>query len=83
MATQSRRDGSAFGSGDHPLPETLADAERLAASIERAVLRETDLQLPVTRNSAHGAADSALQRFAVGAPLVCGAEIVSTAGHVS
>ena len=27
--------------GDHPLPETLADAEKLAASIERAVWRET------------------------------------------
>ena len=26
---------------DHPLPETLAEAERLAASIERAVSRET------------------------------------------
>ena len=26
---------------DHPLPETLAEAERLAASIERAVQRET------------------------------------------
>jgi osmotically-inducible protein OsmY len=26
---------------DHPLPETLAEAERLAASIERAVCRET------------------------------------------
>lgn len=26
---------------DHPLPETLAEAERLAASIERAVWRET------------------------------------------
>ena len=25
----------------HPLPETLAEAERLAASIERAVWRET------------------------------------------
>lgn len=25
----------------HPLPETLAEAERLAASIERAVSRET------------------------------------------
>jgi osmotically-inducible protein OsmY len=25
----------------HPLPETLAEAERLAASIERAVFRET------------------------------------------
>lgn len=25
----------------HPLPETLAEAERLAASIERAVTRET------------------------------------------
>ena len=27
--------------GEHPLPETLAEAERLAASIERAVWRET------------------------------------------
>lgn len=27
--------------GDHPLPETLAEAEKLAASIERAVSRET------------------------------------------
>jgi osmotically-inducible protein OsmY len=27
---------------DHPLPETLAEAERLAASIERAVWRETE-----------------------------------------
>jgi hypothetical protein len=27
--------------GEHPLPATLAEAERLAASIERAVLRET------------------------------------------
>lgn len=27
--------------GDHPLPETLAEAEKLAASIERAVWRET------------------------------------------
>ena len=26
---------------DHPLPETLAEAERLAALIERAVRRET------------------------------------------
>lgn len=26
---------------DHPLPETLAEAEQLAASIERAVWRET------------------------------------------
>ena len=26
---------------DHPLPETLAEAEKLAASIERAVSRET------------------------------------------
>jgi osmotically-inducible protein OsmY len=26
---------------DHPLPETLAEAERLVASIERAVWRET------------------------------------------
>ncbi len=26
---------------EHPLPETLAEAERLAASIERAVWRET------------------------------------------
>jgi osmotically-inducible protein OsmY len=38
-----RRDRSGFDSAadDHPLPETLADAERLAASIEQAVLRET------------------------------------------
>jgi osmotically-inducible protein OsmY len=28
-------------SGDHPLPETLAEAEQLAASIEEAVSRET------------------------------------------
>ncbi len=27
--------------GEHPLPETLAEAERLAASIERAVWQET------------------------------------------
>lgn len=29
------------GCYDHPLPETLAEAERLAASIERAVQQET------------------------------------------
>ncbi len=43
-------DDLSFGAGrtaladqfsDHPLPETLAEAERLAASIERAVWRET------------------------------------------
>ena len=31
----------AEGFPEHPLPETLADAEKLAASIERAVWRET------------------------------------------
>ena len=31
----------AAGTDDHPLPETLAEAERLAASIERAVRQET------------------------------------------
>ncbi len=41
MATRSGRDGSVFGSDDHPLPETLAEAEQLAASIEQAVRRET------------------------------------------
>jgi len=41
MSTRSVRSGSAFGLGDHPLPETLAEAERLAASIEQAVRRET------------------------------------------
>lgn len=40
---------------DHPLPETLAEAERLAASIERAVQRETrggvrNLRVEVNRN---------------------------------
>ena len=51
-----RRDWSGFVSAadDHPLPETLADAERLAASIEQAVLRETgggvrDLRVRVGR----------------------------------
>jgi len=39
---------------EHPLPETLAEAERLAASIERAVSRETcggvlDLRVLVDR----------------------------------
>lgn len=29
------------GHKDHPLPETLAEAEQLAASIEQAVWRET------------------------------------------
>lgn len=41
MATRSDRNGPVFGSDDHPLPETLAEAERLAASIEQAVRRET------------------------------------------
>ncbi|MBN1589087.1 MAG: BON domain-containing protein [Pirellulales bacterium] len=41
MATHSDRIGSMPGSDEHPLPETLADAERLAASIEQAVRRET------------------------------------------
>lgn len=41
--------------GAHPLPETLAEAERLAASIERAVQRETrggvrNLSVVVSRN---------------------------------
>jgi osmotically-inducible protein OsmY len=42
-AMATGRDGgwSDRGAGDHPLPETLADAERLAASIEQAVQRET------------------------------------------
>ena len=31
----------AWGADSHPLPETLAEAERLAASIERAVQQET------------------------------------------
>jgi hypothetical protein len=40
---------------EHPLPETLADAERLVASIERAVWRETgggvrDLRVEVNRS---------------------------------
>jgi osmotically-inducible protein OsmY len=56
MATRSGRTGSAFGPDDHPLPETLAEAERLAASIERAVRRETaggvkDLRVEVTGDS--------------------------------
>ena len=41
MATLSNWNGSASGTDDHPLPETLAEAERLAASIEQAVRRET------------------------------------------
>ncbi len=40
---------------DHPLPETLAEAEHLAASIERAVWEETagnvlDLRVEVNRD---------------------------------
>lgn len=40
---------------DYPLPETLAEAEKLAASIERAVSRETagrvrDLRVEVNRD---------------------------------
>ena len=41
MATRSDWSGSAFEADDHPLPKTLAEAERLAASIEQAVRRET------------------------------------------
>jgi len=41
MATRSGRSRYGFGADDHPLPETLAEAERLAASIEQAVRRET------------------------------------------
>jgi osmotically-inducible protein OsmY len=33
--------GGRLGLDRHPLPETLGEAERLAASIERAVSRET------------------------------------------
>ncbi len=33
--------GGGLASRRHPLPETLAEAEQLAASIERAVSRET------------------------------------------
>jgi osmotically-inducible protein OsmY len=54
MATRSDWSGSAFGADHHPLPETLAEAERLAASIEQAVRRETsggvkDLRVEVGR----------------------------------
>ena len=40
---RNRPDGNGHGAdpSDHPLPETVAEAERLAASIERAVQRET------------------------------------------
>jgi hypothetical protein len=41
MAAQPGGNGSPHYYDDHPLPETLAEAERLAASIERAVHRET------------------------------------------
>ncbi|MBN2217452.1 MAG: BON domain-containing protein [Pirellulales bacterium] len=41
MATRSDQIRPVFGADDHPLPETLAEAERLAASIEQAVRRET------------------------------------------
>jgi len=41
MEEQYRNDESVIDSVDHPLPETVAEAERLAASIERAVQRET------------------------------------------
>jgi hypothetical protein len=58
MATRSGRNGSAFGLGDYPLPETLAEAERLAASIEQAVRRETsggvkNLHVKVDRGGVH------------------------------
>lgn len=41
MRNRPDRIGSGAHPGDHPLPETLVEAERLAASIERAVQRET------------------------------------------
>ncbi|HLA85364.1 MAG TPA: BON domain-containing protein [Thermoguttaceae bacterium] len=41
MATRSDWSDSGFDGDDHPLPETLAEAERLATSIEQAVRRET------------------------------------------
>jgi len=41
MATHSGGNGSRFGPEEYPLPETLEEAEQLAASIEEAVRRET------------------------------------------
>lgn len=41
MRNCPNRIGSDANLGEHPLPETMAEAERLAASIERAVQRET------------------------------------------
>ena len=40
---RNRLDGNGYGAdpSDHPLPETVAEAERLAASIERAVQNST------------------------------------------
>ncbi len=48
--------GFAIATGDHPLPETVAEAEKLAASIERAIRRETaggvrDLRVEINSNS--------------------------------
>ena len=41
MEDQYRGDESILDTVDHPLPETVAEAEKLVASIERAVRRET------------------------------------------
>jgi len=41
MEDQYCNDESVFDSADHPLPDTVAEAEKLAASIERAVQRQT------------------------------------------
>ena len=41
MEERSRGIACGVEPADHPLPETLAEAERLAASIERAVQRQT------------------------------------------
>jgi len=40
-ASKNGRTSPTGGPEDHPLPETLAEAEQLAASIEQAVWRET------------------------------------------
>ncbi|MBN1909550.1 MAG: BON domain-containing protein [Pirellulales bacterium] len=41
MENRAKETAQAGGRFDHPLPETLEEAERLAASIEEAVQRET------------------------------------------
>ena len=41
MTTRFGPHGYEIRPDDHPLPDTLAEAEHLAASIERAVQRET------------------------------------------